>query len=218
MDNSHKIILDLCGGTGAWSKPYKDAGYIVIVVTSPDYDVRTILVDEQSIYLCKIGEELKGIPIKNIYGILAAPPCTQFSFARQRYKVPPDFVGAMSTVESCLDLIWQCQKYGRLQFWALENPIGHLCRFIGRPAYKFYQWQFGGYFVKPTGIWGWFNTPIATVRKKPVINHEEIDARWSNPVIPEWIKEQLKTTKDRRAAVRAITPEGFARAFFKANP
>ena len=24
-----KIILDLCGGTGAWSKPYKDAGYDV---------------------------------------------------------------------------------------------------------------------------------------------------------------------------------------------
>jgi hypothetical protein len=25
--NENKIILDLCGGTGAWSKPYKDAGY-----------------------------------------------------------------------------------------------------------------------------------------------------------------------------------------------
>lgn len=26
MENKDKIILDLCGGTGAWSKPYKDAG------------------------------------------------------------------------------------------------------------------------------------------------------------------------------------------------
>ena len=25
--NKDKIILDLCGGTGAWSRPYKDAGY-----------------------------------------------------------------------------------------------------------------------------------------------------------------------------------------------
>ena len=24
--NSDKVILDLCGGTGSWSKPYKDAG------------------------------------------------------------------------------------------------------------------------------------------------------------------------------------------------
>jgi len=35
-----KTILDLCGGTGAWSKPYKDAGYHVINVTLPEYDVR----------------------------------------------------------------------------------------------------------------------------------------------------------------------------------
>lgn len=27
MKNSDKIILDLCGGTGAWSKPYAEAGY-----------------------------------------------------------------------------------------------------------------------------------------------------------------------------------------------
>lgn len=29
MDNSDKIILDLCGGTGSWSRPYKEAGYDV---------------------------------------------------------------------------------------------------------------------------------------------------------------------------------------------
>lgn len=29
MDNNDKIILDLCGGTGSWSKPYKEAGYDV---------------------------------------------------------------------------------------------------------------------------------------------------------------------------------------------
>lgn len=39
MLNSHKIILDLCGGTGSWSKPYKDAGYTVKVCTLPHYDV-----------------------------------------------------------------------------------------------------------------------------------------------------------------------------------
>lgn len=27
MDNSGKIILDLCGGTGSWSRPYREAGY-----------------------------------------------------------------------------------------------------------------------------------------------------------------------------------------------
>lgn len=36
-----KIILDLCGGTGAWSKPYAEKGYDVRNITLPDYDVRT---------------------------------------------------------------------------------------------------------------------------------------------------------------------------------
>lgn len=34
-----KIILDLCGGTGSWSKPYRDAGYDVRVITLPHYNL-----------------------------------------------------------------------------------------------------------------------------------------------------------------------------------
>lgn len=54
--NSDKIILDLCGGTGSWSKPYAEAGYDVRVITLPEHDVRTY------------------IPPRGVYGILAAPP------------------------------------------------------------------------------------------------------------------------------------------------
>ena len=59
--NSDKIILDLCGGTGSWSKPYKDAGYDVRLITLPDYDVRTF----DATYDLKIDE-------KNVHGILAS--------------------------------------------------------------------------------------------------------------------------------------------------
>jgi len=51
MKNSEKIILDLCGGTGSWSKPYKDAGYDVRLITLPEKDVTTYK------------------PPKNVYGI-----------------------------------------------------------------------------------------------------------------------------------------------------
>jgi hypothetical protein len=49
-----RIILDLCGGTGSWSKPYQEAGYDVRIITLPDYDVRTYIppvlkqIDERS--------------------------------------------------------------------------------------------------------------------------------------------------------------------------
>jgi hypothetical protein len=79
IDNSDKIILDLCGGTGSWSRPYKEAGYDVRVITLPDNDVRNYT------------------PPRNVYGILAAPPCTEFSPFNQflgKYKTP-DLDGGM---------------------------------------------------------------------------------------------------------------------------
>ncbi len=38
-----KIILDLCGGTGSWAKPYKDAGYDVMTITLCPVKVLAIL-------------------------------------------------------------------------------------------------------------------------------------------------------------------------------
>ena len=86
-----KLILDLCGGTGSWSKPYKDNGYKVINVTLPEYDVRCYE------------------PPEDVYGILAAPPCTQFSFARTHAKLPRNLRGGMEIVNACLRIIWECQ-------------------------------------------------------------------------------------------------------------
>lgn len=85
------IILDLCGGTGAWSKPYKEAGYDVHVITHPKYDVR------------------EYTPPDEVYGILVAPPCTMFSHARTIAKEPRDIPDAMEIVSHCLRIIWECQ-------------------------------------------------------------------------------------------------------------
>lgn len=62
MDNSDKIILDLCGGTGSWSRYYKESGYDVRLITLPEYDVLTY------------------DPPGNVYGILAAPHAPSFQF------------------------------------------------------------------------------------------------------------------------------------------
>jgi hypothetical protein len=149
MDTSSKVILDLCGGTGSWSKPYKHAAYDVRLVTLPELDVRTYS------------------PPENVYGILAAPPCTKFSKAAwQIKKKDRDFKTGMETVRACLEIIWQIQEKGApLKFWALENPQGYLYNFLGRPAYWFQPWQFGendGRSTKRTALWGYFNPPRRT--------------------------------------------------------
>lgn len=63
MQNKDKIILDLCGGTGSWSKPYKEAGYTVKVITLPEHDILDWRAD---------GDVVNYLD--NVYGILAAPP------------------------------------------------------------------------------------------------------------------------------------------------
>ena len=58
MENSQKIILDLCGGTGSWSKPYRDAGYDVRVITLPENDVCTYVPPPERLW------QLSGYPVR----------------------------------------------------------------------------------------------------------------------------------------------------------
>lgn len=200
MKNSDKVILDLCGGTGAWSKPYKDAGYDVRVVTLPQNDVA------------------KYHPPKNVYGILAAPPCTMFSMARTVAKTPRDLKGAMETVYHCLRIIWEAQQDGkRLQFWALENPKARLRWFLGLPALTFNPYDFGDAYRKPTDIWGNFNTNL---KKTPVSldikqkKQSQLNIQHLQPIPEDYIRDPNMSP---RAIARSITHSGFAKAFYEAN-
>jgi len=188
-----KIILDLCGGTGAWSRPYEDAGYDVRIITLPEQDVRDY------------------IPPSNVYGILAAPPCTEFSLARNFYsnKKPRDFKGGLSVVDACMRIIWRCDP----SFWALENPIGMLSNWLGQNKYFFHPWWFGDPWTKRTALWGNFNPPprIYFDRNK-VMTEEQISKCQKNLNMPH-----IYGSGEKRAAGRAITPPGFAKTFFRAN-
>ena len=198
MNNSDKIILDLCGGTGAWSRPYKEAGYDVRLITLPEYDV------------------LNYTPPENVYGILAAPPCTMFSFVRTNAKLPRDLNSAMSVVRACLKIIWNyqvniksdTQKKSVLAFWALENPNGFLKYFLGKPALEFQPFEFGDNYKKKTHLWGWFNEPV----KNPI----ECDKPKFDRLSTKEIHSEYYGIYDRQTR-RCITPQGFAKAFFNKN-
>lgn len=194
-----KIILDLCGGTGAWSRPYREAGYDVRLVTLPDHDVRTY------------------DPPEGVYGILAAPPCTEFSLAKG--SRPRDLAGAMEVVEACMRIIWSSRLSRSLRFWVMENPRGFLRQFLGLPAMTFEQWEFGDTGIKPTDLWGYFNPPKSTVQWRP----ENLVCKWKDGhshgrlmAKPKCPPEYAHLDLDR-ASIRAITPPGFAQAFFRAN-
>jgi len=188
MKNQDKIILDLCGGTGAWSKPYKDAGYDVHLVTLPGNDV------------CNYE------PPAGVYGILAAPPCQHFSYARSRAWIPRDMASALDIVHACINIIWRCQlnawNAGRIdtfRFWAIENPRGYLDRFLGDAVMKFHPYCFGDLYTKETHLWGMFNPPAFTMHVGKIVSMGEY------------------TNEAKSAVIRSITPPGFAKAFYLAN-
>ena len=207
-----KIILDLCGGTGAWSRPYLEAGYDVRNITLPDYDVR-------------IYE-----PPENVYGILCAPPCTEFSLAKSNSKYPRDMKRGMEIVYHCLRIIWEAQyklptplaKTTTLKFWALENPFGLLRRFLGHPMLIFNPYDFGDPYQKKTCLWGYFNSPKRNPVKEFVKDYIHTIGVNGKPLkkfdhlLTKEIHGEFYGQYDRQTR-RAITPSGFARAFFESN-
>ena len=195
--NENRIILDLCGGTGSWSKPYKEAGYDVRNITLPKYDI------------------FDYKPPENVYGILAAPPCTMFSFARQTAKTPRDFEGALKIVKRCMDIIWKCRLDGKLKFWALENPKGYLRQFLGKPYLEFSPEEYGENYTKPTDIWGYFFKPKKNKYEGELIGNGK-NWNWvKNKILPDdYIMPENWTAAQ---AKKSMTSSKFAIAFFKAN-
>jgi len=133
-----RIILDLCGGTGSWSKPYRDAGY----------DVRIIdpLADGSDVRLFQMRSE-------PIHGILCAPPCTHLSGSGARWwaaKGESALLEAMSVVDACIRVAWAHKP----KWWVLENPVGRLVRFIGKPRMTFNPCDYGDPYTKKTCLWG----------------------------------------------------------------
>lgn len=174
-----KRILDLCSGSGAWSQPYVDAGYHVQRIDILNgLDVRVF-----------------RMPLLPVWGVLAAPPCTAFAHAGNRWtRFGYELREGLAVVDACLRVIRAVQP----QWWALENPRGRLREYIGPPVYRFDPCDFGDPYTKDTYLWGDFNPPVK-----------------SNPVEPT-LGSYMHDRAPKEA--RAITPPGFARAFFEANP
>lgn len=185
-----RVILDLCGGSGAWSQPYRDAGYRVELVSLPEHDVRLL--------------PARTTPV---WGVLAAPPCEVFSLAANGHgsDFQRDFARGLAVVDACLRVIWQV----RARWWALENPIGLLQRFLGTPRYAFEPCDHGNPWTKRTGIWGEFTIPRPGPFVRPLGG-----GPFCSLCDPEGERHQMCSDP----AHRAVTPSGFARAFAEANP
>lgn len=206
-----KTILSLCDHSGAWSQPYRDAGYHVIQVD------------------LKCGQDVRlfkwqALPI---HGILAAPPCTEFAGSGAQYWKAKDEDGrtleAKAIVDACAALVALYSP----EWWVLENPVGRLKYWYGPETFSFDPCDFGGYmeegetssplaperdaYTKKTLLWGRFKPPVL----KPVT---PIFVQASNGDNYSPIGMLTGGKSEKTKEIRSMTPKGFARAFFQANP
>lgn len=208
MSEGKKTILHLCADIGSDSRFYQlDDNYEVI----------------------KIGIEI-GVenytPPKNVYGVIANPVCTEFSTANGFHKTR-DYEKGMEMVNHCLRIIEEAKP----KWWVIENPAnGRLKDFIGKPKMTYQPWRYGSPWTKKTALWGEFNIPEPMYDNwEDVPKIEELYVRPGRPkpalaflhksavdLIPEmqWAKEYIKCDAD----IRSMCSQGFAKAFYEANP
>jgi hypothetical protein len=190
MKPEQKIILDLAGGSGAWSTPYLKAGYRVELITLPDWD----LTDERTIQYCC------ALPV---YGILFATDCTCWAGSGTRWfwqRITAEVWQGMNIFFKGYRIIEHHRLGGKLKFWCIENPVGKLRELLGDPVTIFQPSDYGDPYTKRTLLWGDFAVPMK--RTVPASEGSKIHR------IPP---------SEERKAIRSITPAGFAQAFFEAN-
>jgi hypothetical protein len=202
-----RVILHLCADIGSDSRYYQ-----------LDDNYKVILIGE------KIGVENYAAD-EEIYGIIANPVCTEFSTANNFSKVG-NLEKGMFLVRHCQRIIKECNP----KFWVIENPFnGRLKEFLGTPNMIYQPWEFGSPWTKKTALWGNFNKPIQSYKNwndvlkldlyvRPRRIKPSLAAMHKSAInlIPEffWAKDKIKNDAD----FRSICSQGFAKAFYEANP
>jgi hypothetical protein len=199
--NAHKVILSMCDDSGNWPSFYREAGY----------DVRC--------FDLKKGQDVRLLPYmelegRYVHGILCAPVCTMFALSGNRHRAKEKQEGtydekmkeALALVDACLRAVVIYRK--KLKFWVLENPAGTLVNYLGAPTFYFDPCDYGDPYTKRTALWGDFIPPLPLFNSCAPVEPSEGSMMWAR------YGGKSEATK----TARSITPLGFAKAFFEANP
>jgi hypothetical protein len=214
-DHSSEVILSLFDASGVFSQPYVDAGYDVrrfdiengddLARFTPIADIREIL---------ESG--------KKIVGVIAQPPCTSFAVSgAQWWKKQHDVPGlvaekyglwASTVFETPVEYAQYLVDVTKLivelanpsQFHVLENPTGRIKEKAGLPEQllTFNPHHYGFPYTKVTHLWGSFNPTLPYANVKPVKGS---------------YAHRLRGDVRDQKALRSLTPEQVAYAFFMAN-
>jgi len=209
-----KTLLSLFDYTGTWSAPYLKNGWAVIQIDIK-HGVDIMDIDTDWLYENIFdGHE-------TVDGILAAPPCTDFSVSGAQYWKKKDADGTTAKSVELVNQVLRIVDVCSPDFWALENPVGRIAQLVpglGKPKY-FNPHDFGDAYTKKTALYGKFKMPQKTnnvgLFKKGTNRLDEV-----KPIREtkqgSWLMK-LGGKSERTKELRSITPSGFAEAFYQFN-
>lgn len=142
-------ILDLAGGTGSWSNPWKKT-HKVINATLPEYDLTDL----------KTVEYLQHL--NNIFGIFFACPCTVWSSAGNKYFQQRDPYQLYEHIRIFMGGYRIIQAHKPI-FWVIENPVGKMKYLLGKHQATFHPYHYGDPYRKLTLLWGDFIMPAKQI-------------------------------------------------------
>ena len=144
---SDKTLLSLFDFSGTWAQPFLEAGWNVIqwdIKLSEFMDINRI--DSAEFALDEFGD---------VNGIIAAPPCTDFTTSGNQWWKFKDETGQthksvelVNQVMRLVDLYAPTDpEYEGVWFWAIENPVGRMGRLVGltKKPWYFQPCDFAGY-------------------------------------------------------------------------
>ena len=193
--NADKTILSFFDVSGEWSAPWREAGYNVI-----QFDLQT----GQDALEFSVEHFFEEWEFGEVYGILAACPCTDFSSSGAQYWPAKDADGR---TEMSVELVRQTLRAVELfdpEFWVIENPVGRIQKMcdLNDPTLTFQPHHYGDPYTKKTMLWGNFDAQLPGCNVDPVEGSKIL-------------KTGGKSARTKN--IRSKTPEGFSLAFFLAN-
>lgn len=221
-----RLIVSVFDESTAWPRPYIDAGYPTLAW---DYKHEGCVLQhfDRLLEAIDIAIEHGYLP----YGLLMAPPCTDFSSAGAQFwsdkdqrPAPAGYETFDSQTEYSVALVKVCDELRARYpwaFWVLENPPGRLEKLVPELTrhrrHIFNPWQYGDPYTKKTILYGEFNEQLQLNVVEPELVHIKAGGQ-KRPrtyrASPHW---QKTGSGEKSRAFRSKTPAGFATAFFNAN-
>lgn len=154
-----KHCLDLFAGLGGFSAAFQDAdGW---EVTTVDFEERFDPDIQADVF------ELRPDDLPDADLVLAGHPCDVFSKAAA-WQEHWDENGNPQTEKAKRHVSMLFHTVGLIRalaptYWFIENPEGHMRRFLGQPTGSVTYCQYGEKYRKPTDLWG--DHPPMTYRR-----------------------------------------------------